>query len=146
MKLLSTCHPFHDLELIQNRLSDAFFRSSESNSESKDPLWEPIADTIEDEKAYHVALELPGLKREDIDVSVDGDWLQISGERKFPEKDSERKFRRVERFYGKFSRRFQIPKDADRSDVAAEFRDGLLQISISKKEEAQPRLIDIQVK
>ena len=146
MKLLTTWNPVQDLDVMQNRLSDAFFRSTVANGYNADSPWEPVADTIEDEKEYHVALELPGLKREDIDVKVDGEWLLVSGERKLPADDSKRKYRRIERFYGNFSRRFRIPENADRSKVSAEFRDGLLQVSIAKKEEAQPKLIEIKIK
>jgi len=146
MKLLTTWNPIQDLDVMQNRLSEAFFRTPVTNGYSEDSPWEPVVDAIENDKEYHLALELPGIKREDIDVQMNGDWLQISGERKYPEEDTKRKFRRVERFYGHFSRRFKIPEDADRIKISAEYRDGLLQVSIAKTAEAQPKLIDIKVK
>jgi len=145
MKTLSIWNPLREMDEIHNRLSDAFFRSPVGNGHSYESVWTPVADVIEEEKEYHIVLELPGLSKKDIEVKLDGDWLHISGERRPLEETETRRYNRVERAYGRFVRRFSMPEDADPSKITAEFRDGLLQVTLAKRKEAQPKLIDIKV-
>ena len=105
----------------------------------------PAVDVIEDEKQYVIVAELPGLTKQDIEVKVDGDTLHVSGERKAPEVVEGRAYLRSERVYGRFTRSFRLPEDADPAGVAAEFRDGLLELRLAKREEAQPKVIDVKV-
>lgn len=146
MKTLTIWNPLKEMDEIHSRLSDAFFRAPDNqNGHNGDSTWTPVADAIEDEKEYHVVLELPGLNKNDIEVRADGEWLHVSGERKRPEESEHRTVNRMERAYGRFARRFSMPKDAAPGNITAEFRDGLLQVTLAKKEEAHPKLIDIKV-
>jgi len=91
-------------------------------------------DVSEDEKAYKVQAELPGVKKEDINVSIDGGHIAINAEikKEHEEKDGERVLR-SERYFGKFSRSFQLDKDVDESKAEAKFTDGVLQLVLPKK-------------
>jgi len=141
MKTLTMWNPLKEMDTLHNRLSDAFYRAPLSGSDSP---WRPSADILEDEKEYRLVLELPGLTREDLELKVEDEWIRVSGERKAPETSDKVTIHRSECRYGKFARRFGMPKDADLSKVEADFRNGLLTITVAKREEAQPRLIEIK--
>lgn len=146
MKTLTVWKPFEELERIQNRLSDSFFSTpvrDQFNGETSHRT--PVADVMEDDKEYGIVLEIPGIKKADVDVRVEDGWLMISGERPKAEEKEGRVFNRIERANRTFHREFRIPKDADPKSVAAKYRDGLLMIAIAKREEAKPRRIDVKV-
>lgn len=146
MKTLTVWTPFEELEQIQNRLSDSIFRTPARNhSNGETAHWMPIADVMEDDKEYGIVLELPGVKKADVDVRVEDGWLKISGERPKAEEKEGRGFNRIERATGPFHREFRIPKDADPESVSAKYRDGLLMVAIAKREEAKPRRIEVKV-
>src|SRR6185295_19078923 len=98
----------------------------------------PIVDITEDEKAYLIKAELPEVKKEDVKVTVENGVLSVTGERKFEKEEKNRKYHRVERSYGSFTRHFAVPDDADDSQVSAEFKDGVLTIRLAKNEKARP--------
>src|SRR5512132_1056962 len=142
--------PFRELEEMQNRLSTLFGRTQvKRNGEGKEAMtvaeWTPLVDITEDEKEYLVKCELPDVKKEDVKVSVQGDVLTITGERKSEKEEKGKKFHRVERAYGSFYRSFTLPEAADGSKVAAEFKDGLLNVHLPKSEKAKPKSIDVKV-
>lgn len=145
MKTLTIWNPLQEMDAIHNRLSDAFYRTPFSNNHNGDATWMPAADIVEDEKTYRVTLELPGVAKENIEVKVEDDYLHLSGERKEAEKTEGTTLHRVERAHGKFARRFRLPKDADPANVKADYRDGVLTITLSKKEEALPKQIEVKV-
>lgn len=107
--------------------------------------WAPALDVYEDKDNFVVNTELPGLKREDIDVSLQDGVLVISGERKTEEKRTEDEIRRQERFYGKFQRILTLPAPVAADKVKAQYKDGVLTITVPKAEEAKPRKIDVSV-
>ncbi len=146
MKTLTVWKPFEEIEQLHNRLSDSIFRTPAAGRSNGDTShWIPVADVMEDEREYGVVLELPGVKKSDVDVRVEDGWLKISGERSKADEKDGRVFNRLERATGPFHREFRIPKDADAASVAAKYRDGLLMIAIAKREEAKPRRIDVKV-
>ena len=106
--------------------------------------WCPAADVREEQDRYIVTVDLPGLSREDVEVTFENDVLTITGERKseFEEKDS--KHHRQERYFGKFTRSLRFPTNANREKIAASFKNGVLEISLPKAEEAKVRKIDVQ--
>jgi HSP20 family protein len=107
--------------------------------------WAPSVDIIEDEKEYLIKLEVPEIEKEGVKVTVESGTLTISGERKAEQQEKNRKFHRIERFYGRFVRSFSLPDDADDSKVSAEFRDGVLRVHLAKSEKAQPKHIEVKV-
>lgn len=98
----------------------------------------------EDDSSYHIELDVPGVAREDVEITLDKGTLSISAERKHEESESNRKGWREERFYGKVTRAFSLPDTIDPESVAAEISDGVLHVTIAKSPAAQPKKIDIK--
>jgi HSP20 family protein len=138
---LTTRDPF---SLLQNRLNRLF----EPFAEETLPLttWVPACDIYETDKEIVVKAELPGLKKEDVFVSIENNVLMIRGERKFEEEVKRESFHRVERTYGEFLRSFTLPTFIDANKILAEFKDGLLMVTLPKREEAKPKQIEVKVK
>lgn len=107
--------------------------------------WAPALDVHEDKDNFIVRTELPGLKREDIEVSLQDGTLIISGERKVEEKREGVEVHRQERFYGKFQRALTLPAPVAADKVKAQYKDGVLTITLPKTEEAKPKQIDVSI-
>jgi len=106
----------------------------------------PRVNTREGEYAYHVELDLPGIRKEDIEITTEDNILTISGERKMKEEVSEDDYYKVESAYGKFSRSFTLPEKIDVENIHAESKDGVLEVIIPKlsEEETKPKKIEIK--
>jgi HSP20 family protein len=104
--------------------------------------WAPALDVLEDANNLQVVAELPGLRKEDIDISLKDGVLSITGERKAAEQKEEQTHR-SERFYGRFHRSITLPKPVDGEHVQAVYRDGVLTITLPKSEQAKPRQIQV---
>lgn len=139
---LSNWSPFSDLRNHINRLFDLSYatRSPESFGD-----WAPALDAAEDKDKYVVSVELPGMKKEDINVTVHDGVLTVSGERKLEKDVNGGTVHRTERFNGKFRRSVSLPAAVKADKVAAAYRDGILTVEIPKAEEAKPRQIDVKV-
>lgn len=98
----------------------------------------------EDENAYHVELDVPGIQRENVDVTLGKGTLTITVERKHGESDTTRKGWRDERYYGKVTRSFTLPETIDAESIAAEMNNGVLHVSVAKSPAAQPRKVEIK--
>ncbi len=107
--------------------------------------WYPAVDIAEEDDAFIVTAELPGLKKKDIHVSYQDGMLTLEGERKRESKIKEENYHRVERSYGKFSRNFQLPSGVQADKIDAKFSDGILTITVPKAEEAKPKEIEVKV-
>ena len=105
--------------------------------------WAPALDVHEDKDSFSVRLELPGMKREDIEVSLQDGSLIISGERKEERVNEETTVHRQERYYGKFSRALTLPTAVAGDKVKAQYRDGILTVTLPKAEEAKPKAINV---
>jgi len=108
--------------------------------------WAPACDIYETEKEVVVKAELPGLKKEDVNVSIENNLLTIYGERKFEEETKKDNYHRVERIYGEFMRSFTLPMFVDIGKIGAEFKDGILMLTLPKREEAKPKQIEVKIK
>jgi HSP20 family protein len=106
--------------------------------------WTPALDMHEDNDTVTVQMELPGMKREDIDISLHDGSLSISGERKVEGKYAEAEVYRAERFVGKFQRTVPLPAPVAGDKAKAQYRDGVLTITLPKTEEAKPKQIEVQ--
>jgi HSP20 family protein len=104
--------------------------------------WSPKADISEVADRYNLVIEIPGVEKSDISLKVEDGVLTITGERKAAD-DEGRKFQRVERLFGQFQRRFRLPKEAEADAISAEYKNGLLTISIPKSEKVMGREISI---
>jgi HSP20 family protein len=122
-------------------LQDEFDRLFES------PLtaWSPALDVREDKDSFVIRAELPGIKREDIEVSLQDGALVISGERKFEKTEEGVEVHRQERFYGKFQRTLTLPEPVAADKVKADYKDGVLTVTLPKTEESRPKKIDVSV-
>jgi HSP20 family protein len=107
--------------------------------------WTPALDVHEDKDNFVVRAELPGMKREDIDVSLHDGALSISGERKTEQKYEGAEVYRTERFFGKFQRTLTLPAPVAADKVKAQYKDGVLTITLPKTEAAKPKQIDVNV-
>ena len=107
--------------------------------------WTPALDLYEDKDNFVVKAELPGMKREDIEVSLHEGSLSISGERKSEEKHTDAEVYRTERFFGRFQRTVALPTPVAADKVKASYKDGLLMITLPKTEEAKPKHIEVNV-
>jgi len=108
--------------------------------------WSPVVDLYEDKDNFIVKAELPGMKRENIEVSLHEGALTISGERKAEEKHKDAETYREESFYGRFHRTMTLPKAVKGDKVSAKYVDGVLTITLPKSEEAKPKQIEVAVK
>lgn len=107
--------------------------------------WAPTLDVHEDKDKFTVNLELPGLKREDINVHLEDGCLVISGERKSETVSEDTEVHRQERYYGKFARALTLPTAVSADKVKAAYKDGILSVTLPKAEEAKPKQIDVAV-
>jgi HSP20 family protein len=106
--------------------------------------WAPALDVEETDDAYELHVELPGVKPEDLEVSLDEGVLTISGERKFYDEKSSEGFHRIERSYGRFHRAVRLPGQVEADQIQANFRDGILEIRVPKAPESKPHRIQVK--
>jgi HSP20 family protein len=138
------------MEEIQNRLMPFFnrrlpIRRGEGEEGFTASVWAPPVDISEDDKEYFINVELPGVNKEDVRVTVENGILTITGERKEEKEEKGKKFHRVERMYGTFLRTFTLPDGAAGDKISAEFKDGILKVRLPKSEEAKPKSIEVKV-
>jgi HSP20 family protein len=142
-------NPIRDLEDMQRRFSTLLDIAPTGNGGEKEMLtfteWAPSVDISEDDKEFIVKAELPDVKREDIKVNVENGVLTITGERKFEKEEKGKKYHRIERSYGSFTRSFTLPEAVKADKVSAEFKDGLLHVRLPKDESAKPKTIAVKV-
>ena len=139
--------------LFPNRMEHLFeeplaiFRSSLPTEDNYLPLktWTPACDIFETDKELVIKFELPEVKKEDVEVKVEQNVLTLRGERKFEEKTDRENYHRVERRYGEFLRSFNVPLYVDAAEINAEFKDGVLTVTLPKNEEARPKQITVKV-
>ncbi len=107
----------------------------------------PRVDITEDEKAYHIKADLPGMEKDDISVSVERGLLTISGEKKEEKKEKKKgQFYHYERRYGNFTRSFNLPDHVDEAHIEAAYRNGVLELTLKKTEVSKPKSIEVKVK
>jgi HSP20 family protein len=141
---LSTWRPFRDLDDWQQQLEDFFGQSMlKSNG---DRTWMPHIDVFEKGDNLIVKAELPGMKEEDIDVSVVGDMLTIRGEKKAESEIKDEDYYRCERTYGSFYRSVSLPSGVDSSKIEANYEDGVLEVTLPKSPEVKPKKIAVSAK
>ena len=107
--------------------------------------WSPAVNILEKQNAIHISVDLPGMKAEDVDVTVDNGVLTIRGERKFEETAEGETYHRVERVYGVFERTFTLPNSVDTSKIEARFANGEMEVVLPKREESKPRSVKVKV-
>jgi HSP20 family protein len=139
--------PFRELAAMQDRVArlfgDVYLRDEDTGFRGS---WAPAVDIFENENHdLMLKAELPGMTREDIDVTVENGTLVLKGQKKFDEAVKEEHYRRIERSYGQFFRSFTLPNTLDASKVAADYKNGILTVKLPFREEAKPRTINVDV-
>jgi HSP20 family protein len=129
-----------------NRLFDNFFRSPDhKESDLTSTAWMPVVDIFETENEVVLKAELPEIDVKDLQINAENNVLTIRGERKLSDEVKEENYHRIERTYGAFSRSFTLPGIVDAAKIAARYKDGVLRVSLPKKEESKPRSVSIEV-
>ncbi len=140
-----TTDPFREFERRMNRFFGGNFGFLPEGEESFSlATWAPACDVYENENELVVKAELPDVKKEDVKVSIDNNVLTLTGERKFEEETKRENYHRLERSYGEFLRSFTLPNYVDAARINAEFKDGMLKVTMPKRAEAKPKQIEIK--
>ena len=141
--------PFRELRTMHDEM-DRLFASLWPKAAVRDAgtsaVWAPAIDVYEEKDRYVVKAELPGVKREDVSLSLTDDLLTIKGERRYEKEEKQEGFLRVENAYGAFQRALQLPQTVKGDAVSAEFKDGILKITLPKAESVKSREIKIETK
>ena len=142
--------PFRDLMGLQdrmNRLFDESFRGARTTGDdwALGGNWAPAVDIYEHEGNIVLKAELPGIDPQDVDVRCENNVLTLRGERKYDNEVKQENYHRVERAYGGFTRSFTLPSVVDQEKIKAEYKDGVLELTLPKREEAKPKQISIKV-
>ena len=143
---MSRWDPLRDLSIMQDRMNRMFEdagRGWRGDEPSSTTTWSPAVDIYETESEITVHAELPGVDRKDIGLNLEKNVLTLKGERRFEKETKQENYRRIERAYGGFSRSFSIPAIVDEEKIRAEYKDGILKISLPKKEQVKPKQIQI---
>ena len=138
--------PFTDFEdfpsglrVFQDSLNRLFSDSSAARP------WAPSVDIFETDNELVLKADVPGIDRKDIDIQLENGTLTLKGERKFEREENNKGFHRLERSYGSFTRYFTVPETVDTENVRAEYQNGVLTVTLPKKEVAKPKAIKVQV-
>jgi len=146
-QMLTRWDPFAEMADIRKELDQVFgefFGRTPSSMAATEAMWSPLVDIHETKDHLLLQVELPGVKQEDIHVSIEGDTLTLTGERKRDIEVKENQYHRIERSYGRFERKVMLPSVVDPNRVTATYREGVLEIQLPMKEEAKPKAIKVQ--
>jgi HSP20 family protein len=144
-KNMKVWEPFRDLVTVRDdvdRLFDAFFGRTYDDMEN---FWRPAIDIEENNGNLMVRAEIPGMKKEEIKVSVKDDVLTISGERSRENETKDKTVHRIERSYGQFRRMISLPAQVDADKVKATYKDGVLNVILPKPESMKPKQIEVEI-
>ncbi len=142
----STWTPFRDFVNMQQevgRVFDSLFTGVDGDGNFVTSWW-PRADVVENNEAYVIKAELPGISKNDVKITLHENVLTIKGEKKQEKEEKDRNFHRVERSYGSFERSFTLPSGVKDDKIEAAYKDGILTITLPKAEEAKPKEIEVK--
>jgi HSP20 family protein len=127
-------------------LLDNFFSFSQNQDESFGDLgkWAPAVDIKEEKDLFLVIADIPGMEKEDINISLENNILTLQGTRSYEKNETQKGFSRTERVLGQFHRQFTLPQSVEGNNITAKYKNGVLEISIPKKQQAIQKRIDIQ--
>ncbi len=140
-------NPLNEMQTLRNQIdrmfNEPFFPTGWFDSGAMLERWNPAVDVFEEDNAYVVKAELPGVDKKDLTVDFKDGILTIKGERSADNEVNENRYFRRERVYGNFQRSFALPKGTDAETIGAEYKDGVLRVTIPKAEEVKPKQITV---
>jgi HSP20 family protein len=136
--------PFDQLNSLRDEINRLFDTPLANGGSDVLNAWAPALDLYEENDNLILRAELPGMKKEDIDISLHENTISVSGERRNEKRYEGSQTSREERFFGRFTRSFKLPKPVDPSRVKAAYKDGVLTVTLPKTDEAKPRQIEIK--
>jgi HSP20 family protein len=139
-------HPLQSLRRLNTMLDEAFapFVSGDENG-TMTSSWIPVCDVFEDKESVEIVAEVPGVRPEDVKLSLENNLLTIRGEKRQVAEESAERVHRYERSYGSFERSFALPSTVNADDIEARYDQGLLTVTLPKAEKARPRQIEVKV-
>ena len=138
--------PFRDLRSLQDEVNRLFSTSLGRGFDDEGlarGAWMPSVDIFENKDSIVLEAELPGMNREDFELTIENNVLTLRGERRFEKKDEADNYHRVERAYGQFTRSFTLPQTVSSEGATAEYKNGVLRVALHKREEVKARRIEI---
>jgi HSP20 family protein len=139
--------PFRDLRSLQDEVNRLFSTNLTRNFGDEGiarGAWNPSVDIFENKDQIVLEAELPGMNREEFELTIENNVITLHGERRFEKKDESDNYHRVERSYGSFTRSFTLPQSVSAENASAEYRNGVLRVTLPKREEIKARRIEIQ--
>lgn len=142
---LTTRGPFRDVSPVQQEIQQMFRQmlGDEGDGATEAGAWIPALDVEEDDDAFRLHVELPGVAPEDVELTLEDDVLTIAGQRDFYDEREADDFKRIERRYGRFRRAVRLPARVDPDAIQARAEGGMLEVTVPKSEQARPRRIEI---
>jgi HSP20 family protein len=141
--------PFVELEDVSKHLNRIFGRFPAYTEAEREVLtvadWAPTVDITETDSAYLIKGEIPGVNKEDVKVMIEDGMITMRGERKQEKEEKDKKFHRIERSYGSFMRSFRVPDDVDEAAVKAEFKDGMINVTLPKSGKSKAKSINVSI-
>lgn len=134
----------NDLDFFGRRFSDIIDELFNDALSTRQSRFVPGIDVVETENSYEIEFHLPGVKKEEITVSLDNNMLTVSGERKFEKEEKEKRYHRIESRYGSFSRSLQLPENVDADSIEAKSENGVLRVTVQKSDEKVSKQIEIK--
>jgi HSP20 family protein len=142
---ISRWSPVSELMRMHDQLNSLFDGSVDRRAdEGPYGNWSPAVDLREEDNQYVLCADMPGMRKEDIDIHVENNVLTVTGERRFEAEQKKDTYHRIERAYGKFVRSFSLPVRVVAESINASYKDGVLQVAIPKAEESKPKKIAIK--
>ncbi len=137
--------PLRELVTMNDRLNRMFEQAyGQANGALEYGQWIPAVDLKEEESQFVLKADMPGMKKEDLDINVENNVLTISGDRRFEDEEKKESYHRIERAYGRFVRSFTLPTRVQSDAIGASYKDGILEVTIPKAEESKPKKIAIK--
>ena len=148
MMAITRWRPFRDLLSIQdemNRVVDDFFGRPMTRLEWTEGVWSPSVDVSETKDNVVIKAEMPGMNKDDVNISIQDNVLTLKGEKKQEKEERDANYHRIERSYGSFCRSFTLPTSVKTDKIKASYKDGVLNITLPKTEEVKPKEIPISI-
>ena len=141
----ATFDPLREMLDLQRSINQLFGAGRTPGEDVALSAWTPPVDIFEGENEYVIKLELPEVSRDEVKVHLNDQTLSISGERKIENEEKRDAYHRIERSYGQFYRSFTLPPNVNPGAIDAQFKDGVLRLTLPKREEAKPKNIEVKV-